>query len=160
MKTLILVRHGKSSWKHDLEDSQRPLKKRAYKDASKIVDAFKAQHSGPVVLWSSPAVRALESAKIFKKELDIPDKDFIIKNELYTFDDRKLSNIIASCDDSVEHLMIFGHNPAITEVVNTLGNQVFNNIPTTGLSLIEFDTSSWNELKDGKTLLNLFPKNL
>ena len=160
MKTLILVRHGKSSWKHDLQDFQRPLKKRAYKDAEKVVKAFMKNNSASFVLWTSPAVRALDSARIFQKELDIGEKDFFIKDQLYTFDERTLADIIASCDDSIDHLMIFGHNPAITEVVNSLGNEVFDNIPTTGLSLIRFDANSWKELKDGKTLLNLFPKNL
>jgi len=160
MKTLILVRHGKSSWDYDVQDAQRPLKKRAYKDAQKVIKAFKGKHNGPLVLWSSPAVRALESAKIFKEDLDISDEDFVVKEDIYTFDDRQLTKIITTCDDSIKQLMVFGHNPAITEVVNALGNEVFDNIPTTGLTLITFNTTSWKDLKKGNTLFHLFPKNL
>lgn len=65
-----------------------------------------------------------------------------------------------TCEDSIDTLMVFGHNPAMTEVVNHLGSQEFDNIPTTGLSVLEFETNSWKNLKDGKTILYLFPKNL
>ena len=160
MKRLILVRHGKSSWKHEVSDAERPLKKRAYSDAEKVIRAFRPYLTQPLVLWSSHATRALESAKIFKAELEIPEEDFFVKRELYTFDDRKLLKVIASCDDSIDQLMVFGHNPAITEVINLLGNEVFDNVPTTGLTAIEFDTASWSNLGKGRTLFNLFPKQL
>lgn len=160
MKRLILVRHGKSSWENDLQDIHRPLKKRAYKDADKVIKAYKSRSPQPVVLWSSPAVRALESAQIFAEQLGIAENDFFIKEELYTFDDRKLLETITSCNDSIDQLMVFGHNPAITELVNTLGNEIFDNVPTTGLTVIEFEADSWKELSQGKTLFHLFPKHL
>ena len=160
MKKLILVRHGKSSWKHDVQDANRPLKRRAYKDAEKVIEAFKSSFTGPLILWSSYAERALGSAMLFKEQLQIPEEKFFIKKELYTFDDQKLLKIIGSCDKTIDHLMVFGHNPAITEVVNALGNEVFDNVPTTGLTVIEFDTDSWQKLGKGRTLFNLFPKQL
>ena len=160
MKKLILVRHGKSSWKHEVPDAQRPLKKRAFSDAEKVIQAFRKFYSKPAILWSSHAARALETAKVFKRELNIPEEDFFVKEDLYTFDDQKLLKIIASCEDSVDQLIVFGHNPAITEAVNTLGNEIFDNIPTTGLAVIEFDSDSWRNLGKGKTLFNLFPKQL
>lgn len=160
MKRLILVRHGKSSWKHDVPDHKRPHKKRASKDAGLVIHALKQHLEHPVTIWSSFAVRALETAKMFKKELQVEDKDFEVKDDLYTFDNDQLLSSIKTCDDSVEELMVFGHNPAITEVVNLLGDQYFDNIPTTGLCLIEFPGNSWNDIQSGKTILYLFPKNL
>lgn len=160
MKRLVLIRHGKSSWAHEVPDTQRPLKKRAYRDADKVIQAFEPHFKQPAILWSSFAVRALETAKMFKEPLGIADADFFVKKDLYTFDDRELMNIIAACDDAVDQLMVFGHNPAITELVNFLGNEVFDNIPTTGLTAIDFDTVSWSRLQDGKTVFNFFPKNL
>lgn len=160
MKKLILVRHGKSSWKEDLPDDKRPLKKRAYKDADLVIDAFKGFVKDPLELWSSYATRALTTAKIFKEKLEVRDENFLIKNELYTFDSGSLLQVIKSCDDGIKNLMIFGHNPAMTGVANKLGDQNFDNVPTTGLCMIEFQTNSWQDLKKGKTLLYLFPKNL
>ena len=160
MKKLILVRHGKSSWKEDLPDDERPLKKRAYKDADLVLSAFSNFAENQMLLWSSYAVRALTTAKIFKEKLNIPDERFEVKEELYTFNAGQLTKVIETCDDAVDTLMVFGHNPAMTSVANKLGDQDFDNVPTTGLCMIEFETNSWKGLKNGKTLLYLFPKHL
>lgn len=160
MKKLILVRHGKSSWNEDLPDDERPLKKRAYKDADLVINAFSGFKKDRLTIWSSYAVRALTTANIFKDKLSIPDSRFEVKNDLYTFNGSQLLKVIESCSDEIDALMVFGHNPAMTSVVNRLGDQDFDNIPTTGLSMIEFETDSWKSLKHGKTLLYLFPKNL
>jgi phosphohistidine phosphatase len=160
MKRLILVRHGKSSWKHNLPDDQRPLKKRGEKDGVLVANAFQKQLRKPVKVWSSPAARALETAKIFKRILSIEDVDFNIKSSLYTFTSRDLLNEIHNCDPVIDTLMVFGHNPAMTNVVNNLGDSQVDNVPTTGLTVIDFQSDSWKNLKDGKTILSLFPKNL
>jgi len=160
MKRLILVRHGKSSWEHDVTDDKRPLIKRGIKDGELIAKAFEKHFNKPAIVWSSPAIRALETAKIFKEKLQIEDRDFFIRAGLYTFDKNDLLKQIESCDSQIQTLMVFGHNPAMTELVNQLGNQYFENIPTTGLTVIDFETESWKALKKGKTILNLFPKDL
>ncbi len=160
MKRLILVRHGKSSWKYDVADDKRPLKERGFKDGELIARAFEKFYVAPVTIWSSPAVRAFETAKIFKQTLNIEDKDFTIKPSLYTFNRKDLLDVIRSCDDRVNKLMVFGHNPAMTGVVNELGDKTFDNIPTTGLSVIDFEVSHWKDISNGKTILNLFPKHL
>ncbi|UJH91499.1 histidine phosphatase family protein [Antarcticibacterium sp. 1MA-6-2] len=160
MKRLILVRHGKSSWKYDVADDKRPLKKRGFADGELISEAFKRFQDHPILIWTSPAVRAYETAKIFKDKLEVEDQDFVIKSQLYTFNQSSLLTQIGTCEPSVNELMIFGHNPAMTQVVNSIGDKTFSNIPTTGLTIIDFETRDWNDLKNGKTILNLFPKNL
>lgn len=160
MKRLILVRHGKSSWEHNLDDEQRPLKNRGYKDGELVATAIEEFIENPLIIWTSPAIRALETAKIFKEKLNIQDEDFFIEPSLYTFSSRDLFSQIQHCDPEIEQLMVFGHNPAMTQLVNNLGDKTFDSIPTTGLSVIDFKTNSWKDLKDGKTILNLFPKNL
>lgn len=160
MKRLVIVRHGKSSWEHSVIDEKRPLKDRAYKDAESVTAAFKGVFQKPAIIWSSPAVRAHETAKIFRERLNIDEKDFIVKPGLYTFNREDLYNVISTCGKEVDQLIIFGHNPAFTSLVNRLGDKEIANVPTTGLVVIDFETNSWNDLKDGKTILNLFPKNL
>lgn len=160
MKKLILVRHGKSSWKEDLPDEERPLKKRAYKDADLVIKAFRSKLPKPLEMWSSPANRALSTARIFQNELEISDDHFKIKKDLYTFNVNQLLKVISSCDDAVKNLMVFGHNPAMTQLVNTLGDHFFDNVPTTGLTMLDFEADSWRTLKNGKTSLYLFPKHL
>ncbi|WP_034925673.1 SixA phosphatase family protein [Gillisia sp. CAL575] len=160
MKRLILVRHGKSAWDQNLPDEKRPLKKRGEKDGLLIAKSFSSFFQKPVTVWSSPAVRALSTANIFKRELVIEDKDFNIIKSLYTFHSGDLYTQIQNCDPSIDNLMIFGHNPAMTNLVNNLGDSYVDNIPTTGLTVLDFKTNSWKNLKDGKTILSLFPKNL
>lgn len=160
MKRLILVRHGKSAWGNHLPDEKRPLKKRAYNDAAVVLKTFKEFTSEDLTLWSSSAVRAQSTAKLFKEELQIPDDKFSVKKELYTFDETQLLSEIKNCPNEIEKLMVFGHNPAMTGLVNKLGDKALYNLPTTGLCVIDFDSENWKDLKTGKTLLQLFPKNL
>ncbi len=160
MKRLILVRHGKSAWDNNLPDDKRPLKKRGERDGLLIAKSFSSFFQKPVTVWSSPAVRALSTANIFKSELDIEDKHFNVINSLYTFNSGDLYSQIQSCEAEINNLMVFGHNPAMTNLVNKLGDSFVDNVPTTGLTVIDFETNSWENLKNGKTILSLFPKNL
>jgi phosphohistidine phosphatase len=56
--------------------------------------------------------------------------------------------------------MIFAHNFAITDFVNIFGNQMINNVPTSGFVLIEFDTKRWNMITKGETVFTMFPSDL
>jgi phosphohistidine phosphatase len=160
MKRLILVRHGKSSWKEDLPDDQRPLKARAFKDADLVIKAFKHFSNSSPEIWSSHAVRALTTAKLFKEQLEVSTEHFSIKKDLYTFEQQDLKKALMTCADHIDELMIFGHNPAMTGIANQLGDQHFSNIPTTGLVIIDFEANSWKTIKNGKTIIYLFPKYL
>ncbi|HET8855303.1 MAG TPA: histidine phosphatase family protein [Salinimicrobium sp.] len=160
MKTLILVRHGKSSWKDDVPDRERTLKKRAFKDASLVAGRFKNNFELPQKIWTSNAVRARETAKLFKEELGVGDNDFLVKPELYIFDAQALDQVISQCSSQTDRLMVFGHNFAITELANSYGDYSFDKVPTTGLVAISFNTDSWKNLKDGRVLIHLFPKAL
>lgn len=158
MKKLILIRHGKSSWENPLEDVERPLKMRGYKDAEIITKAFKKHFEKPIKAYTSKAVRAYTTAQIFKKNLDIDDANFEIEPDLYTFEQQRIVDFIKSRDKSTEQLMLFGHNPAFTALANTLGSEPLDNLPTTGLIVIAFEVDDWNEISEGKTVLTLFPK--
>lgn len=159
-KTLVLMRHGKSSWKDNLPDDERLLKKRAYKDIKHVASAFKHCMDENFVFKSSYAERAESTANHFLEQLEIPKTKLQIDPALYTFDLQSLKAYLYTIDDSIDHLMLFGHNSALTDLANHLGDENFNNIPTSGLVMIRFENSSWKDLTSGKTILHLFPKNL
>ncbi|NBC58163.1 MAG: histidine phosphatase family protein [Bacteroidetes bacterium] len=159
-KTLVLMRHGKSSWKDNLPDDERLLKQRAYKDIEHVASAFKHCLDKDFVFKSSYAERAESTAKHFLKQLEIPETRLHIESDLYTFDESSLKAFLYTIDDSLDNLMLFGHNPAFTNLANTLGDQYFDNLPTSGLVMMHFKNSSWKDLASGKTILHLFPKNL
>lgn len=160
MKRLVLVRHGKSSWDNDLPDHKRPLKKRAYNDAEVVLNSFQHFYEEPAMFWTSPAVRAHTTAKMFKERLNVKDENFKVIDDLYTFNQNELLRVIQSCPDNIDKLFVFGHNPGMTILVNMLGDKKLDNLPTTGLCVIGFKVDSWKEINQGKTLVTLLPKNL
>ena len=160
MKTLVLIRHGKSSWEHQVSDVHRPLKKRGITDANLVVDEFLKMNFEPDLVVSSPAKRAFDVCKIFTKKMDISEKIIQINPTIYDFEGGKTADFIKSLDDTYEKIMLFGHNYAFTNLVNTLGSTYIENLPTSGLVLIEFDVKSWKDINKGISKLILFPKHL
>lgn len=158
MKKLILVRHGKSSWENPLQDLERPLKKRGHKDGKIIAEEFKPYLEKPIKIFSSEALRAKTTAHIFKTILGIKDDDFTIEPTIYTFDKKGIISFLRKQDDSIDQIMLFGHNPAFTALANELGDKTLTNLPTTGLIVIKFETDTWGNITEGETLLTLFPK--
>lgn len=161
MKKLTLIRHGKSSWSHGVTDHDRPLKPRAHRDADLVIQAFRPllQNRSPV-LWTSSATRALDSARMFQSQLAISAENFSVIEELYTFDSQALRAVIHTCGNHIDDLIVFGHNPAITDLTEELGDKIFDNVPTTGLVAIEFESTKWQDISNGRTVQYFFPKNL
>ena len=160
MKTLYLVRHAKSSWEHDVIDHERPLNKRGFKDANLVSNHLKDNIVLPDLILSSDAMRAKTTASIFVKNLEIPLEDVILNHQLYDFSGRDLTEVITNCDDTINVLMVFGHNHALTAFVNTYGDTYTGNVATSGFTHIEFDIDSWKNLRSGKTKRSLYPKQL
>ncbi len=160
MKNLYLVRHAKSSWEYDLSDHQRPLNKRGYKDANLVSKHLKGSLTLPDLVISSDAVRAKTTARIFVDNLGIDNDIFKLNHDLYDFSGSELTQVIKDCDNTVDTLMVFGHNHAMTYFVNTFGNKPIANVPTSGFTHIELDIDSWTDLKKGVTAQTVFPKQL
>jgi len=160
MKTLYLVRHAKSSWEYDVIDHERPLNKRGFKDADLISKHLSKSLKLPDLVMSSDALRAKTTALIFVKNFGINQDDIVFDHKLYDFSGRNLTNVISNCDDAIDVLMVFGHNHAMTAFVNTYGDSYTGNVATAGFTHINFDITSWKDLKPGKTKLSLYPKQL
>jgi len=161
MKKLILVRHAKSSWKHDVIDHERPLKSRGFNDAEIVSKHLKNSELLNIdLVLSSDAMRAKTTAGIFVSNLEISQEIFNLNHDLYDFSGENLIKTIKQCDDNISNLMIFGHNHALTAFVNTFGSIYIDNVPTSGVVFIEFEINSWKNLTQGKTTKTLFPRNL
>ena len=158
MKQLIVIRHGKSTWELQVRDHDRVLTQRGIDDAHLIGKALKDLNLHPDTLWTSTAARALQTAAIVTEYIDHSLEKLELKRELYTFDSQELLKIIATCDDAIETLVIFSHNHGITDLVNSVGSTRFDNVPTTGVVAINFNSNSWSYLGKGTTNFHLFPK--
>ncbi len=160
MKNIIIVRHAKSSWEFNLTDHERPLNDRGFRDADLVSKHLITDGLHPDLILSSDANRAKTTASIFIKNLNFESIKTKLVHDLYDFTGGNLLEVIKNCDDSVQNLMIFGHNHAITGFVNTYGDIFVNNVPTCGVVIIECDVSKWKNLVKGKTTKTLFPKHL
>ncbi len=160
MKTLYIVRHAKSSWEEDVIDHQRPLNKKGMGDMVRVSDYVASHFKKPDIMISSDANRALTTAMAFKKAFQMTENNFFIKNSMYDFSGGNVLEEINGCSNDVNILMIFGHNHALTHLVNKLGNQFINNLPTCGFVQIDFETDSWANITNGKTIATVFPKDL
>ncbi|WP_339757284.1 histidine phosphatase family protein [uncultured Winogradskyella sp.] len=160
MRTIVLVRHGKSSWEYDVTDRERPLKIRGKHDAKLVVNQFIKQNKTPKHIFSSPAKRALSTCKIFAKSLNFPEKSIEIVEDLYDFGGESVINFVKNLSDEYDEIMIFGHNHAFTSISNIFGSIFIDNLPTSGLVKINFDTNNWADIKQGQTELILIPKEL
>lgn len=161
MKTLYIVRHAKSSWKYEgIADFNRPLKKRGINDAYLVSRKLAEDMEKPDILISSYANRALHTALIFAESFNFPINHLQIKKALYNFSDGYLVKTIKAIDDEYNSAMIFSHEHGISSFVNKYGDKIVDFIPTSGLVGIRFNIEHWKDLKAGKTILTLYPKDL
>lgn len=160
MKTLIVIRHAKSSWEFDVIDHERPLKKRGINDARLIATKLKSYNINPDKVLVSDATRTKLTAQIILPLLNIPDNKVVFEHKLYDFSGKDLVNVIKSCDDAVNTLMVFGHNHAITAFVNTYGDVFIDNVPTCGVVILKFNDDKWSKITLGKTAHTIFPRDL
>jgi phosphohistidine phosphatase len=147
MKTLVIVRHGKSSWDDpSLSDHQRSLSKRGLKDAP-LMGSLLAEWGPPVDrVYSSSAVRALTTAEMVLREMGLPWDEIQIEDDLYHATEYEMLDLIQEQDDYLDGLMLFGHNPGMTYLVNDLSNLGLDNLPTCGVAILQFEVASWSEI--------------
>jgi phosphohistidine phosphatase len=152
MRRLTLVRHAKSDWKNpDLEDIDRPLNRRGLKAAPKMAASLAEQNLRPDLMLSSPAVRALETARVFAKALDFPLRRLKTEDRLYLARPADLLEVVHGVGARVRHLMIFGHNPGLSEFAQSLtGDSDLGELPTCAVYTMELDVRSWADVRFGE----------
>lgn len=161
MKKLFLVRHAKSSWKDvSLADFDRPLNKRGKRDAPFMGALMAELNQIPDLIISSPANRAITTAREFASKLDYPIEKISEHEIIYHGDTSDIIKLIRNINDKYDNLFLFGHNPDLTSLNNFLSNQYIDNIPTAAIAAIEFDVTSWQDVKteSGRHLFFEYPK--
>ena len=160
MKTLYLVRHAKSSWDDlDLKDINRPLNERGKKDAPRMGKRLKEKRVFPDLMLSSPAVRALSTCREIAKSLGYLEENIKTDKRLYHASEDQLLKIVQELNDlndDEEVVMIFGHNPGLTEFANSLLGENIENIPTSGVIASEIKVKFWKDTKFGSGELKFF----
>ncbi|HEY5822946.1 MAG TPA: histidine phosphatase family protein [Cyclobacteriaceae bacterium] len=161
MKQLIIVRHAKSSWDNPLlSDFDRPLNKRGETDAPRMGKKIKDRKIVPDLMISSPANRAITTCKVFCDALEFPVDRIHIEKKLYHASEDYILSLLKTVKDHPrdkdEVVIIFGHNPGLTEFTNSLFSEDIDNIPTCGVVGGVLSIPSWKELKWGCGKLEFF----
>ncbi|MEZ5534531.1 MAG: histidine phosphatase family protein [Thiolinea sp.] len=161
MKKLILVRHAKSDWGDaSLPDHNRPLNSRGLKAAPVMGQRLLEKQLIPDLIVSSTAYRAEATAKLIATELKCLDK-IVTDTNIYEASVSTLLELIRNLDDAHEMIMLVGHNPGFTMLLNELQDQQFiANMPTCAVAVVAFDVDSWADARTGILLDYDYPKKL
>ncbi|MDR2206096.1 MAG: histidine phosphatase family protein [Flavobacteriaceae bacterium] len=154
MKQLILVRHAKSDWTHNVPDFERPLNNRGHKDASKMAKLLFDQNIAIDKFVSSPAKRALTTAKYFAETYKNPN---IKESEnLYNPSFKNFEEVISNLDNRFSSVAIFSHNFGISEFASFLAEETIN-LPTCGIAVFQIDCNEWDSFKTADKKTKIVP---
>lgn len=154
MKRLVLIRHAKSSWDYPLlGDFERPLNPRGRRDAPVMAQRLATLLQPPWRLVSSPALRAITTAHAFADALGVRHADIRVKPAIYEASPGTLLHLVNSLDDADAQVLMFGHNPGLTELAQLLATVPFAELPTCGVAVLEFPHKHWRDIvPDGGAL--------
>jgi len=161
MKTLLLLRHAKSSWDDvSLRDFERPLADRGKRDAPRMGEELRLRAPLPDLIISSPAARARQTAQAVVDAGGLTAR-MEFNESIYGATSAELMRLIRRIPDTVDCALMVGHNPGFEEVVSRLTGSD-ERMPTAALASIEFQIDHWNDLEDGagRLVWLLTPKKL
>jgi phosphohistidine phosphatase len=148
MKTVLLLRHGKSKRGPEYAtDFERPLAKRGKRDAVRMGEFLVEQDLAPHLILSSPAERARDTAERCAESAGCGD---VVRFErsLYFGGEEAYLNLLWALEDSVSRVMFVAHNPDIEIVVEELAHR-YVRMPTAALARIDADAETWPDLFKG-----------
>lgn len=156
MKTIYLVRHAKAkSFFEGLPDYERSLRKGGYSDIKMIGSYLALQDVTVDLILSSYALYAQETMTYLAKLIGFNGQSHFLK-QLYYAPYEDAIKIITAQDNSINSIMLIGHNPQLNELINFLSKENISKIPTMGVVALNFETDSWADLEDKKGSLDYF----
>jgi phosphohistidine phosphatase len=157
MKKLFLIRHAKSSWDFsELSDFERPLHKRGRRDAPFMAKLLSQQGVSPDLIISSPANRAVTTARYFCEPLNYNFHNLYLEPGIYEASGEEILDVIRNTGNSFNSIMLFLHNPGLTDLANMLSSKSINNIPTCGIVSLSFNIDDWNQISSQNSEIIFF----
>lgn len=152
MKKLILVRHAKSDWPEETSDFDRPLADEGLQDALKMSKFLKNNEIAVDYMVSSPALRALDTCKIFNQTYRL---HYTTQEKLYNPSENNFLSVIYDLKDDVSSVAFFSHNNGISNFANSICDQIFH-FPTCGVAGFEIDCDSWSQFDGAMKRFSFF----
>jgi phosphohistidine phosphatase len=157
MLQLTLIRHAKSSWENPaLSDFDRPLNKRGRKNAPLMGKIIRKRGLVFEQIVSSPALRAITTARLMAEKLGFPEHEVEQRADLYDASLDALLDCVSSLDNQYSKIALVAHNPGITALCNHLTGESITNLPTCAVALIEFDLDDWRAVDQDTGRLTLY----
>jgi phosphohistidine phosphatase len=151
MKTVLIIRHAKSSWDFStLNDFDRALNERGHKDAPVMGKRLFDKEIAIDVFISSTAKRAFTTAIYIADAYGVKEKDIVKVPELYHAAPPVFYKTINEVDNQFNSIAIFSHNPGITDFVNELTSTKIDNMPTCAVFAIKIDIVNWKDFEKAK----------
>ena len=149
MKSILILRHAKSSWKHpELSDHNRPLNKRGKRDTPLMGELLKNEHLIPEFIISSDAKRAHSTAKIVAKASGYKE-EIVFNQSLYAAGPAAYIDVLRDLSNEYTRVLMVGHNPGLEELVSMLTGES-HSLSTCSLVHIQLRVNKWTEM-DNKT---------
>lgn len=146
MKTLFLVRHAKSSWNDTtIPDKDRPLNARGKRDAPKMGKRLAKRNVKVDLILSSPACRAITTARVLADKLDYKLTDIIVDDRLYPGAVHNLLKIVHNLGNKSDRVMLVGHDPALSTLAHRLSSDI-THMPTCAVAEFTFKAKLWSDV--------------
>ena len=162
MKTLCLIRHAKSSWNDEyVEDFERLLNQRGLNDAPEMGKRLMQFGFRPDLIMSSPAFRAMSTARRISRELAYEPGEIVAETCIYDASLSRLIDLVHELPDAHHKIALVGHNPGMHKLAHHFTGQAPVEFPTCAVFLMTFNIISWGEASalSGTLTFYDFPKN-
>lgn len=162
MKTLLLLRHAKSSWKNpDWQDFERPLNGRGRKAAPAVGRYLRGRKLKPDLILSSPAERTRQTVALFSEAANLEGVLLRYDERIYEATAERLLEVISQTEEVVNVLLLVGHNPGLEDLLLRFTG-VARDMPTAALAAITFEAEKWGKVTEQKGQLKwlVTPKEL
>ncbi|MEQ1645660.1 MAG: histidine phosphatase family protein [Pyrinomonadaceae bacterium] len=153
MKTLLILRHAKSSWDDaSMSDFERPLNGRGLRAAPFIGELMRRRELVPETILSSPAMRARTTAELVQ-QAGAFDAEIAFVDDIYEASPGSLRQAVAEINDAFTTALLVGHNPGIEGFIRYLTGKL-EPMPTAALAVVELEVDRWSEVDEGSGELN------
>ncbi len=144
MKTILLMRHAKSSWDgKDTEDRDRPITKRGKKNTETIADYLKEEKLKPDLILCSAALRARQTAEVVIDEMKYHG-DICYINKLYMGEVEAYAQQLQGLMDDINMVLVIGHNPSLDSLLQMVTGKV-ESLPTSTVAYITVPIDTWKD---------------
>lgn len=160
VKTLHLIRHGKSSWEQPgVADIDRSLLPKGIANSALVAEKLVTRFGKPDIIISSPANRTIHTALIMARTMQFDTGQINIIPSVYESSVSNIIEIVESMPSHFNSIAIVGHNPTFTDLANLFLCERIENIPTSGIVTLQFNIKDWNIIDKAPTAHYLeFPK--